>query len=492
MALIPLLPLFCMAGILVMAVLGLMSLVAPPGALDLPKQKLALELTNEKIAALLYEDGDATKARDLSPEEETRADALEKEAKGYRESIEATEAKAAKLAARSAAHQASVAFLKVTPPHKPADTEDEKAALTHIHENAKDDLKGGFRDYGDFVAMTVRGSQEHGIPTAWMNRPEVKGAYGQNTFNGEDGGFLVPVEFSNRIFERVTVGLPILEQTDRLTLAGNTIEITGMSDHDRNGTTYRYAGVIIYYVGEGGQITRSNLKFRKIKLSLNKLAALSFVTEEEMSDANVNFGQRLLEKHALGIREELIENVMFGTGAGQPLGAFSANSTAVITAAKETDQAADTVVLENVFEMEQQLWSPSDTRAIFLYNRELRKQLRLLKQDIGTGGSPVGLFERGRGESADMLDGYPAYATEHCEKAGDLGDFCLGDFSQYILATKGTTQTAMSQHLRFDYDETAFRSTFRVDGRPAWDQSFRPRKGASAKREAPFVKLIAR
>ena len=58
----------------------------------------------------------------------------------------------------------------------------------------------------------------------------------------------------------------------------------------------------------------------------------------------------------------------------------------------------------------------------------------------------------------------PAYPMEQCPGLGLTGDLMLVDLSQYIAATKGTIQTAMSIHLKFDYDESVFRWIYRMDG----------------------------
>lgn len=347
----------------------------------------------------------------------------------------------------------------------------------------------GFATYGDFCRSVKTASLPGSVVDDRLLK--IRQAYGSNTVSGEEGGFLIPPEYSNRIYERASEILPILGQCDQLTIAGNSITINGTVDHNRNGTTYRYGGVVVYWVSEAAQITRSTLKFRQVTLKLNKLAALSYVTEEELSDANVNFGERLINKMAEGIADELVEAVMFGTGVGQPLGAFA--SDACISTTAEMGQAADTIVFENILEMSTNLWTPSMGRADWYYNGECLPQLRTMVLEVGAGGVPVYLVGNSiAGGAPASLNGRPAYPTEHCEAMGDAGDIVVGDFSQYLLAMKGSVTTALSVHLRFDYDEVAFKSVFRVDGRPAWEQPLRPRKGASAKRVSPWVKLAAR
>ena len=355
-----------------------------------------------------------------------------------------------------------------------------------VRERVLDDPKLGFDTY-EMFARDVKDACQSGGRVS----DKLKSAYGNNTESGSEGGFLIPPEYSNRLIERANSAAPILEQCDRLTLSGNTVKINGMIDNDKSSSTYRYGGVIPYWVGEGNQITRSSLKFRQLTLSLNKLAALSYVTEEEMEDVS-NFGTRLLDKQGMAMAGEMVEAVMFGTGVSKPLGAFTGTSPCV-QVAKETDQAADTIVAENIIKMNSVIADGSYGKGNWYYNGECLPQLELMSIAVGTGGIPVympagGLASKEHGS----LKGRPAYVTDHCEALGDAGDIVFADWSQYILATKGTTKTAMSIHLRFDYDEVAFKSTFRVDGRPAWDTNLKPRKGDSDRRVSPFVKLAAR
>jgi HK97 family phage major capsid protein len=365
----------------------------------------------------------------------------------------------------------------------------ERAITSGLKHRVTDDKKGGFAHYGDFL----RAVQVASKPGAAVdeNLLAMNAAYGNNEDSGSEGGFLIPPEYSNRIIERVEGQLPILAKCDRLTLTGNSVTVNGMADHDKSSTTYRNAGVVAYWVGEGDQVTRSSLKFRQLTLRLHKLAALSYCTDEELSDV-ANFGTRLLDKQSMAIQEELIEAVLFGTGAGQPMGAFTGTSPCV-EVAKESDQSADTVVAENLVNMWGVVSDSSRGNGEWYFNGECWPQLATMGIAVGVGGSAVFMPAGGFAATPyNTIFGRPAYSTEHCEALGDSGDILFADFSQYLLAMKGTTETALSIHLRFDYFETAFRSMFRVDGRPAWDTNLKPRKGASTRRVSPFVKLAAR
>ena len=73
---------------------------------------------------------------------------------------------------------------------------------------------------------------------------------------------------------------------------------------------------------------------------------------------------------------------------------------------------------------------------------------------------------------------------------GTQGDIGLADFSQYLIGDKGGIKVATSIHLRFDYDETAFRFVLRYDGQPWWLSALTPRRGTSTL--SPFVVLAVR
>ena len=62
---------------------------------------------------------------------------------------------------------------------------------------------------------------------------------------------------------------------------------------------------------------------------------------------------------------------------------------------------------------------------------------------------------------------------------GTAGDIMLANFSHYLLATKGGVKTAMSEHLRFDYDQKVFKSSISYDGSPAWNNTLTPYKDAN-------------
>jgi HK97 family phage major capsid protein len=123
-------------------------------------------------------------------------------------------------------------------------------------------------------------------------------------------------------------------------------------------------------------------------------------------------------------------------------------------------------------------------------HQDIEPQLYALYQEVGTGGVPVYLPASGvAGNPYSTVYGRPVIPIEQCSTLGDVGDIILGDMSQYILADK-SPRTDISMHVRFIYDELAFRFTYRVNGQPAWKTALTPANGSNTL--SPFVTLEAR
>src|SRR5436305_1762692 len=86
--------------------------------------------------------------------------------------------------------------------------------------------------------------------------------------------------------------------------------------------------------------------------------------------------------------------------------------------------------------------------------------------------------------------GRPVIPVEWCATLGTVGDIILADLRHYVTATKGMLESALSIHLRFDYDESVFRFIFRIDGAPWWTAALTPYKGSNT--QSCFVTLATR
>lgn len=304
-----------------------------------------------------------------------------------------------------------------------------------------------------------------------------------------DGGFLVQQDFASEIVSRSYDIGAISSRVRRIPVSGNSngLKINAIDETSRaNGS--RYGGVNAFWEGEGDSPAAKKPKFRQMDLKLNKLIGLMYATDELLQDSAA-FDAIAREAFAEEINFMVEESIVEGNGSGKPLGFTQGGS--IVTVAKEAGQAADTIVAENVINMWSRCWGRSRQNAVWLINQDIEPQLFTMSLDVGTGGVPLYQPANGlAGAPYSTLMGRPVIPVEHAATLGDANDIALVDLSQYLMIDKGAPKQDVSVHVRFIYDESAFRIVYRVDGQPIWNSPLTPKNGNNTL--SPFVNLAAR
>lgn len=343
------------------------------------------------------------------------------------------------------------------------------------------------------------GEQLQAIITAGMNKgaphdPRLvwAKASGANEAVPSEGGFLVQQDFSTELLGLMhEMGL-VMSRVRKIPISSNSngIKLPSVNETSR-ATGSRFGGIRAYWAGEASSVTESKPAFRAIELSLEKLMAVGYATDELLQDAVA-----LEAIYKQGMAEEITfvaENAIYnGTGAGQPLGFM--NSGALVTVAAESGQAAATIVAANVLKMMARLPARSMRNAVWLINQDCLPQLWNLTIGSGTAThlmyAPPGLTGDNANAPWGTLMGRPVLPVEYASTVGTVGDIALVDLSQYLMIDKGGPQAADSMHVRFLYEEMTFRITYRCDGQPAWNTPMTPFKGSNT--QSPFVVLATR
>jgi HK97 family phage major capsid protein len=356
-----------------------------------------------------------------------------------------------------------------------------------VSENVAADPKAGFNFVGDFMKAV------HGASVAQRNGKAIDqrlliGASAPSTFAGEgsgaDGGFLIPAAFGTEIFQFSLTDNALLPMTDEVNVTGN-----GMSFPKDETTPWGTNGVRAYWQGEGQAGTNTKPVFGMTSLRLKKLMALVPVSDEMLDDSSA-LASYLPKNIGRSIQWKTNEAILFGPGAGLPQGAM--NSGAVVTVAKDSGQAANTLTALNLANMIARLPEGSFPNAVWLINNDVLPSLFTLTLGnypiyIPTGGVTGGI----QGSPYGTLLGRPVIVSQHANTFSAQGDVMLVDLSYYQTITKsGGMQTATSMHLYFDADATAFRTTFRIDGQSKIAAALTPNKGSN--KLSPFVQLGAR
>ena len=341
-----------------------------------------------------------------------------------------------------------------------------------------------FASLGDQLQSIYKAAVNHEIDP----RLYKTAAQGAGEAVDSDGGFLIQTSFTTVIERRMYELGQLLNRVRKISISGNSLELRAIDETSRV-TGSRWGAVQGYWVDEGVAPTGSRPRFTKVALKLNKVAALGYATDELLDDAPAMSGI-FTEAFA----EELlwlVENAIFrGTGAGQPLG-FLAHA-ATVSVAKETGQAATTIVFENLVKMWARMWARSRGNAAWLINQDIEPQLMGMSLSVGTGGVPVYMPANGlSGSPFSTLMGRPVIPIEYASSLGTVGDITLADLSQYLLIDKASgVQQATSMHVAFTTDEMAFRATYRIDGQPIWRSVLTPANGTNTL--SPIVTLATR
>ena len=290
---------------------------------------------------------------------------------------------------------------------------------------------------------------------------------GSNETTDDEGGYLVDQAFSRNLITRMAQNGVLTTNMDRVPIGAgyNGLKFNGLMDYDRRDGHH---AVNVYRIGEACLKTKSIPKFERQSVDLEKLVGLYYATDELLQDEpalEAMVGSWFGKEFAYKMDYE----AMNGAGTTELLGLL--NSAALVTLKRNTAGAVDA---NDVARMYSRMYPPSIGRAEWFVSSSVLPQL------IGMtiGQQPVWLPPGGLSVAPyGTLFGRPIRICEVSPLLGSQGDIGFFDMSEYLLIEKGGVQAASSIHVRFVYDETAFRFVLRNNGLPKWSRSIYPNQG---------------
>ena len=356
-----------------------------------------------------------------------------------------------------------------------------------VTDNREADPRRGFGSLGEFMQAVYQADKPGQPIDSRLLIGGISAAAPSNFSNeasGQDGGFLVPPQFSQEIFKLSLGEDSLLPLTDNVEITGNS-----MAFPKDETTPWGTNGIRAYWQGEAASANANKPVLGLATLRLKKLMALVPTTDELLDDASA-LTSYLPEKVASSIRWKANESILFGAGNGVPLGCLIGS--AVVTVAKESGQATQTLVAQNLAKMIARLPPGSFTHSVWIVNNDVLPALFTLTLGNYPIYLPVGQSVGGIQLSPyGTLLGRPVFVSQHANTFSSQGDVILADLSYYQTITKaGVMQTATSMHLYFDADLTAFRTTFRMDGQSKITSPITPAKGSNTL--SPYIQLGAR
>lgn len=302
-----------------------------------------------------------------------------------------------------------------------------------------------------------------------------------------DGGFLVPETLRSQLLE---IALEMAVVRSRATVVPmETARVPFPMIDSTTNVGSVMGGMIAYWGEESAALTDASPKFGRATLDAKKLTGLSVVPNELLADSLVSFAA-LVERlwpQALAFFEDVA--FMSGTGVGEPLGFLGAGNAAGVAVTKESGQAADTIVVENVIKMYSRMLPSSLSRGIWICSPEAIPELFTMALSVGTGGGPV-MLTNVAGPAPMTIFGRPLVVSEKAGRLGDRSDLAFVDLSYYLIGDRQTMTASSSTDWKFGNDQTAFRIIQRVDGRPWLQSAITPQNGGPTL--SPFVEIEAR
>lgn len=359
------------------------------------------------------------------------------------------------------------------PPVVKAEAEEARKAPAEV----KTDDSKIYRSLGEQLADIKKAAMGYGVTPA-LEKSQ-RSILGMNTQVGSEGGYAIQVDFSNRIMDSVIEQSDILNRIDRYQVSANANEVYVTMVNETT-TANVFGGVQAYVVEEGAQIPNTKPALKQIRLPLKKIAALAYVTDEQLRDAQ--FTGSLLERaFALAIarlREKMIiENVIANPGT--------------TTIAKESGQGAATVVGKNFLKMRNALISTSRRNAIWTMHPDVAAELPEMYLSGTHTDNFIYMPENGISVAGyDRLFGREIIESDYCSALGTKGDVLYWNPMEYLEIFKGGIDTATSIHVAFDTAQMAFRAISYVNGMCKYDQGVTLVNSAVAR--ASYVTLATR
>lgn len=347
-----------------------------------------------------------------------------------------------------------------------------------------------------FVSLGHLGYELVKAGKGWQNASDELKAWNahckatMNASDLEEGAALIPPEFSRDVLERVSRTNSFMANAMIVPMASLKLTIPMITGFDESQGVVYGNTKWSWHAEDTQRTSTSNFTTGAVELVLHKCIGLSVVTDELTKFSPVSINAILNRAFDKGMNFVINKAVLRGSGAGEPQGIL--NAKCKIAVPKATNQDADTFIYDNVLDMLTQLYSMDDEAigtGSWYMNKTVLPQLGKLNLAVGTGGSAVFVAT-----IPPSLFGLPIRWSSQMSALGDEGDVTLIDPAQYIIgqpAAGGPGDPTMetSVHLYFDWDKTAFKFTFYMDGQPWWPETYTPLYG---KEQSPFVALAAR
>jgi HK97 family phage major capsid protein len=242
-----------------------------------------------------------------------------------------------------------------------------------------------------------------------------------------------------------------------------------------------FGGVTAYWGGEAAEKTESNPKFKQITLEAKKLIGYVESSDELIDDSIISMGQLLSDVFSQTIAFEEDAAFLTGNGVNKPLGIINSGATVTVNRA-----ATNSVQTTDLVNMLARFYRRGGT-PVWVINQSVLPDIYKLKDENSNYILLPGFNSNISQALPTTIYGIPVIVSEKLPAKGTAGDVMLADFRYYVIGDRQRLTIEESMHVKFKFDEKAWRFVQRVDGQCWLDSAITPRAGGQT--ISPFVIL---
>ncbi len=327
-----------------------------------------------------------------------------------------------------------------------------------------DHLADEFRNIGEFMSEAIKnpGNEKFSeLREAAMSA-------------GVNGGLLIPKKFVDSILA-IDPQDSIVRSRATVIPAGDypDAEIT-VPALDQQGDQDVYAGIKVYWTGEGNTIPESSAKTRNITLKPHEVTARVVLTNKFMNNATAaaSMIEGLMRKALMAAEDAAF---LTGNGISKPLGILKSSAALKVNRAVSNQIAyADLTTMYAKAKMGGKL--------SFVGSQSIIPQTMGMKDEAGHL-----IYARNATDAMpESLVGKELLFNERSPILGTLGDLAMIDFAYYLIKDGSGLFLQMSDHEQFSSNKTVVKLVWNVDGQP-WIN--KPLKLENGDIVSPFVLL---
>ena len=264
------------------------------------------------------------------------------------------------------------------------------------------------------------------------------------------GGFTVPEEWDSEILKIMTAQFAIMAEVRERQTSGDTLNLNAVTIPS-----------VAWVADQDTQYTESNPSFTQSALALRDLTARCNVSNDLLEDSAANIIDELSQVFAEAVGRELGKQWLSGNTSAPDSDPF--NGIYFTSGIGSVASLTGSLGYADLINLMKQITGRTAAGSKFFMNF---KTLAAVMGIVGTDGQPIVKYDMVSGRPSSMF-GFPIVLVDDMantfnattdRSTGTSSSIILGDVNKYFgVAVKGGLRIAVSEHIRFDYNQVQVR-----------------------------------